>query len=330
MPRRTRIFIPGGYYHVYCRVARGEFVFDNPSEVERWIDVVSGVSRIHGLKLLAWALMSNHYHLVVRSGSTPLWAAMAKMQGRYARAYNRERGFLGRLWQSRYKARLLIDGEDLKCVIAYVHLNPVAAGVVEDPLAYPSSGHREVMGLEHPRLCDVPACLLCFDEDELSARVVYLRWLRAVAEARWFKKGVRELPWWRTAGDDEQTIPTGNEPPESVDFADQPVAPEPSTRPPLQRVLEVFERDIGVAPGDLSGRLRTTLLAQHRRLFATFAVSWLGHTAKDVAGVLDKSRGAVSGWISEGLALQLTELSFRKRLERLASLLVGHKDGPGM
>lgn len=51
--------------------------------------------------------------------------------------------------------RLILDEEHLKHVITYVHLNPVAAGLVGDPFDYPTSGHREVMGLLPPCLCDV-------------------------------------------------------------------------------------------------------------------------------------------------------------------------------
>ena len=69
MPRKLRIFVPGGIYHVYCRVVRGERVFEERSEVERWVDTVAFVTRLHDLSILAWCLMSNHYHLVVRAGA---------------------------------------------------------------------------------------------------------------------------------------------------------------------------------------------------------------------------------------------------------------------
>jgi len=61
MPRGMRLFVPNGYYHIYCRVARGEFVFDERSEAVRWIDTVAFVLRRHDLHCLAWALMSNYY-----------------------------------------------------------------------------------------------------------------------------------------------------------------------------------------------------------------------------------------------------------------------------
>lgn len=177
-----------------------------------------------------------------------------------------------------------------------------------------------MMGLTPPRLCDVDSCLRCFDENRSAARSVYLDRLRAVAEARWFRAGVRELPWWRIVDDDEQTVSAGKAPAEARDFAGQPLAPEQRWRPTLSVALETFERHLGVAAEQLSGRRRTRLLSWYRCLFATFAVSWLDHPAQRVAAVLDKGAGSVSRWVADGLERQLTEPSFRSKLEELAQL----------
>ncbi len=133
MPRNPRIFANGAVYHVYCRTARGEFVFDDPGEIDRWIDNVAFVAQQDRLTVFAWCLLSNHFHLVVRTDDTPLWRPMARIQGRYAKGFNRRNGWTGRLWQSRYKARMVTEQPYLEHLFAYVHLNPVAAGLVADP-----------------------------------------------------------------------------------------------------------------------------------------------------------------------------------------------------
>ena len=61
MPRKQRVFIPGGVYHLYCRVARGEFVFDNEVEAENWVNTVLDVAVTHELSVFAWCLLSNHH-----------------------------------------------------------------------------------------------------------------------------------------------------------------------------------------------------------------------------------------------------------------------------
>ena len=68
MPRRPRVFVSGAVYHVYCRVGRGEPVFSDAREAAALVGVIRGVSREHGLTVLAWCVMATHYHLAVRVG----------------------------------------------------------------------------------------------------------------------------------------------------------------------------------------------------------------------------------------------------------------------
>lgn len=133
MPRRPRLFVSGGIYHVYCRTHRGEFRFDDRMESDSFIQAVAEVSRTHGLLVLAWCLMSNHYHLVVRTADVKLWRSMARIHGRVGREHNWRHRVFGPSWQGRYRARLIQNGDDLRHLIAYVHLNPVVAEIEKDP-----------------------------------------------------------------------------------------------------------------------------------------------------------------------------------------------------
>jgi REP element-mobilizing transposase RayT len=72
MPRAPRVFIEDGFYHVYNRVTRGERVFADDGEADRLVDVMREVKQQDGLIVLAWCVMSNHYHLAVRCTSVPL------------------------------------------------------------------------------------------------------------------------------------------------------------------------------------------------------------------------------------------------------------------
>lgn len=75
MPRKPRLFVPGATYHAYCRVARGEFVFDDPGEAAEFIDRAREVRDLDGWTILAWCLVGNHYHLVVQTG-TVAWVPL--------------------------------------------------------------------------------------------------------------------------------------------------------------------------------------------------------------------------------------------------------------
>ncbi len=63
---------------------------------------------------------------------------------RVARGFNHRRGYLGRLWQSRYRARIIASQVYLRQLLSYVHLNPVAAEIVSDPANCPYGGYREI------------------------------------------------------------------------------------------------------------------------------------------------------------------------------------------
>jgi len=126
MPRKPRLFLPGATYHVYCRVARGEFVFDDAREANAFVDAARDIRDLDGWRVLAWCIMANHYHLVITTDTVPLWKSMARLQGRVSRNFNKRRRYLGRLWQSRYRARLVDSQDYFLQVVSYVHLNPVA------------------------------------------------------------------------------------------------------------------------------------------------------------------------------------------------------------
>jgi len=96
MARKPRLFVPGATYHVYCRVARGEFVFDDPYEAEEFVEKVREVRETDDWRILAWCLMGNHYHLVIKTGSIPLWRSMLRLQSGIARGFNKRRRYLGR------------------------------------------------------------------------------------------------------------------------------------------------------------------------------------------------------------------------------------------
>ena len=200
MPRHPRLFIPGATYHVYCRVARGEFVFNDQYEAVEFVETLCNVRDLDGWTILAWCLMGNHFHLVLKTRNVELWRSMARLQGTVSRHYNRRHEYLGRLWQSRYRARVIDSDSYFRQVIAYVHLNPVAAGVVDDPARYPFSGHRELLGLCRPHVVDRAAVLHAFgSEDSCVAADEYAEWVRSVAEARLGETEVEELPWWASA-----------------------------------------------------------------------------------------------------------------------------------
>ncbi len=197
MPRRPRVFVAGAIYHVYCRTARRERVFAARGEAERFVALVRGTRDRDGFAVLAWCLMPTHVHLVLRTAEVPLWRSMRLIQGRFAQDFNRRHRTLGSLWQERYKAKLIDEHAYLGRVLAYVHLNPVAAGLARSPAAWAWSGHRELMGARGHGLVDTDEAVSLLGETQAEARQVYRGWLAAVRKEAVAADAVGAPAWWR-------------------------------------------------------------------------------------------------------------------------------------
>lgn len=89
MPRQHRNLLEGGLYHVYNRVSSGEEVVADPEEASRFVGLIRVAKRRDGFLVYAWCLMSNHYHLALRTSAVPLSRTMAFVQGGFSRSFNR-------------------------------------------------------------------------------------------------------------------------------------------------------------------------------------------------------------------------------------------------
>ena len=81
MQRHPRLSLFGAIYHVYCRVARGEFCFDDDLKAVEFIKTLRRVRDLDGWTIFAWCLMGNHHHLVLKTRDVELWRSMARLQG---------------------------------------------------------------------------------------------------------------------------------------------------------------------------------------------------------------------------------------------------------
>jgi REP element-mobilizing transposase RayT len=133
MPRPSWIFVEGGVYHGYNRLGRGERVFAQEREAEGFVALLRDVAERDGLPVLAWCLMSNHYYLAVRTGVVSLDRPLRSLQQRVTRGVNVRNRVYGPLWQGRYRSKLVKDQRYLDQLLIYIHLNPLQAGIVDDP-----------------------------------------------------------------------------------------------------------------------------------------------------------------------------------------------------
>jgi putative transposase len=292
MPRKPRVFVPGAAYHVYCRAARGERPFAEETVAARFVDSLAAIRSEHGLTILAWCLMPNHYHLVVRSGVLPLWRSMRLVQGRFAKIFNRRQGVLGPLWQGRYKARLIEDAAYLMQAIAYVHLNPVASEIVDDPAAWRWSGHRQLVGRERIGLVDADEALLVFGSNRRAARTAYRTVLGRGREEKWMDGLPGGLPWWRQRGGEDQALRVDPAKPQ-LDWLGLAHLPAPTKLETGELVARVA-REVGLHATELGGRGQTAELTRARELVMLIGVETCGLQVKELARSLARNAGSGS------------------------------------
>ena len=319
MPRRVRVEIEGGVYHVYNRAGQGLQPFAEADEAAAFVDLLRETKTRDGFVVFAWAVQQNHYHIALRTGSVPLSRSMRSIQHRFALGHNRRRQVLGPVWQSRYKAKLVEDQRYFDQLMIYIHLNPVTAGVVRDPADYRWSGHRELLGKGRDPVVDVDEALLCFGSTLRSARAAYVRALKGAFEGQWAGDGLDSLAWWQ-ADDDREVQPVDSGP--YVDIQGRSTGLE---RPALG-TMEYVEAAVGVLGADLTevaGKGRRSATVHQRELLAVVGVERYGVAVKALAALLGKSRATVSAWVSRGALKRSTSARFREEVEKLDRGIAG-------
>jgi len=161
MPRRPRLLIDQACYHVLTRGNNRAAVFFSDADRQRYAQWLAGFSREHGVQIYHYCLMTNHVHLVVWVTNGPaLRQTMQRLNLTYAKYLCRTYGHVGHVWQDRFQSLLIADDIYLLQCGGYIELNPVRAGLVEEPSAYPWSSHRSyVGGYADPLVTPSPAYL---------------------------------------------------------------------------------------------------------------------------------------------------------------------------
>lgn len=182
MPRQPRLDFPGGFYHIINRGIERRRIFKTTKDYEMFIKTLGRLLQEEGHKCCGWVLMSNHFHLLLERGPKhPLSRLMNRLQTTYVGYYNRKYHRSGRFYQNRYKAILCDKEEYFMELIAYLHLNPLRAGVVKDVeelKKYRWSGHHVLLGHGREKWQNVNEILYRFGKNVDQARKKYLEYLR--------------------------------------------------------------------------------------------------------------------------------------------------------
>ena len=136
MARQARAASDSGIHHVMVRGINRQPIFLDDEDRERFLLCLAAVRSLSGCRILAYCLMRNHVHLVLRTGREDIGTIMKRLGVRYVGWHNRKYGRVGHLFQDRFKSRPVDDDEYLLTLLRYVWSNPVEAGLVENPQEY--------------------------------------------------------------------------------------------------------------------------------------------------------------------------------------------------
>ena len=272
----------------------------------------------------------NHYHLAVRMGEVSLSRSMRFIHHRFTQSYNGRHGLFGPFWQGRYRSKLVGDDEYLRQLIAYIHLNPVTAGVVKDAGRHRWCGHREVIGKAvGRRLVDVDETLLAFDSDRRRALVGYRSAMSTALGEDWGQEDPGRLPWWRAGrppkseGEREITV-DASRPRIGVDgLSTAAVRPRMELGDFLEQVAEAVE----IPLADLKEERRESIV-EGREILAWLGVELYGFPVKVIAEALDKHLGTASRLVSRAAERRTEDEGFRAKIRRVDSIIATSNEDP--
>ena len=125
MSRPLRIEYPNAVYHVMNRGQGKRTIFHGEAYSDAFFTCLAEAHRQFGLEVLAYCLMNNHYHLLVRTPRANLSRCMRHVNSIYTQRYNKLRKTDGPLFRGRYKAILVEEDSYLLPVSRYIHRNPI-------------------------------------------------------------------------------------------------------------------------------------------------------------------------------------------------------------
>jgi len=167
MPRKSRIDAPGALHHIVARGIERCKIFRDDTDRNNFLDRLGGIIEETKTSCFGWALIPNHFHLLLRTGAVPIATVMRRLLTGYAVSHNRRHRRSGHLFQNRYKSILCQEDAYLLELVRYIHLNPIRAGIAKDINAldkYPFSGHSAIMGKVMRQWQDVEWVLKLYDD----------------------------------------------------------------------------------------------------------------------------------------------------------------------
>jgi putative transposase len=176
VPRQARLDAPGTLHHVIIRGIERRDIVDDDQDRQDFVTRMGQIAVETETIIYAWSLMTNHTHILLRSGPYGLPKYMRRLLTGYAISYNRRHIRHGHLFQNRYKSIVCEEDAYFRELVRYIHLNPLRANLVETLSKldrYPWCGHSVLMGKVKNSWQDRDYVLKWFGKKEGEAKKSY-------------------------------------------------------------------------------------------------------------------------------------------------------------
>jgi putative transposase len=162
MSRSLRIEYPGAFYHITSRGNARQNIFKTKRDYVESLNILNDNLKRYNWECYAYCLMSNHYHLLIKTLDPNLAQGMRQLNGVYTQKFNYLHKTVGHVFQGRYNAVLIDEDKYFYELVRYIVLNPVKAKIVKNPDNYQWSSHREMIGNSKDNICNIEKVLKKF------------------------------------------------------------------------------------------------------------------------------------------------------------------------
>ena len=154
--RKDKInWLAGEHYHIYNRGAHRKSLFREEDNYFFVLKRIKRYCRQFNISMIAYCLMPNHYHFLVRQNGDKRAGLLAQMVfNSYSKAYNKKYQHSGTLFEGRFEAKHIDNDDYLLHLCRYIHVNPVKDGLVSSCADWPYSNYLEWVGLRQGKLVD--------------------------------------------------------------------------------------------------------------------------------------------------------------------------------
>lgn len=321
MPRQSRVDTPEALHHIIIRGIERQKIFQNDKDRDDFVERLETILPETSTACYAWALIPNHVHLLLRTGTTPVAGVMRRLLTGYAVTYNLRHNRHGQLFQNRYKSILCQEDPYFLELVRYIHLNPLRAQLVSDYVElglYPYAGHSAILGKRKNTWQDIHSVLGFFNDLEGIARRQYHQYVEQGVEtgSRPDLVGgglIRSLGGWTEAKEkrkgrerikgDERILGDSQFVKDALKNSQDQFERKYELKRQgydLKRLAEKVARLFGISEEDLFqiGKYRKTVEA--RSVYFCWAVRELGYTATRMAKEHGLTQPAVSIAIKRG------------------------------